>query len=96
MFEPLYDRILLEEIKEEEKRVGSIILPSNSKEKYGKGKVAYVGKGRYELGHFIATHVAVGDVVLFDLNSAQEVTVDGKELLMLRENAIMGTFKEKN
>ena len=94
MFEPLYDRVLIEEIKEEEKKVGSIILPSSSKEKYGRGKLVAVGKGRYELGHFIETHVKVGDTVLFDLNASQEVTLDGKELLMLRENAIMGTFKE--
>ena len=93
MFEPLHDKVLIKELKEPEKKVGSIIVPGNSREKYARGEVRYVGVGRTELGAFIPTTVKAGDIVLFDINSSQEVTVEGEELLMLRENAIMGTFK---
>ena len=88
---PLHDRIIIERIEESEQRVGGIIIPDNAKEKPQQGKVIAVGKGRIEKdGKVIPLDVKAGDTVLFGKYAGQEIKIDGKELLIVREEEVLG------
>lgn len=90
-FTPLHDRVLVERTEGEEKTAGGLIIPDSAKEKPAEGKVVAVGAGaRDEDGDRIALDVKEGDTVLFGKWSGTEVTVDGKELLIMKESDIMG------
>lgn len=90
-FRPLHDRVLVERVKEESKTAGGIIIPDTAKEKPSEGKVVAVGPGvRGDDGKFVALDVKKGDVVLFGKWGGTEVTIDGKELLIMKESDIMG------
>jgi len=92
-FRPLHDRVLVQRVKEESKTAGGIIIPDTAKEKPSEGKVVAVGPGtRDSDGKFIALDVKKGDRVLFGKWGGTEVTVDGKELLIMKESDIMGVI----
>ena len=88
---PLQDRVILKRVKEEEKSKGGIIIPDSAKEKPVEGKVIAVGNGKIlEDGKVRKLEVKKGDRVLFGKYSGQEVKVDGEELVILREDDIVG------
>ena len=90
-FRPLHDRVLVKRVKEEEKTKGGIIIPDTAKEKPQEGEVIAVGPGaRDEDGKRIDPDVKVGDRILFGKWSGTEVTLDGDELLIMKESDIMG------
>ena len=82
---PLHDRVIVQRVKEEEKTKGGIIIPDTAKEKPVEGKVVAVGNGKVR-----KLEVKKGDRVLFGKYSGQEVKVDGEELVILREDDIVG------
>ena len=88
---PLHDRVLVRRLESEEKTAGGLIIPDSAKEKPSEGEVVAGGAGaRKDSGELIAPAVAAGDKVLFGKWSGTEVTVDGEELLMMKESDIMG------
>ena len=91
---PLHDRIIVERIEEGEQRVGGIIIPDTAKEKPQQGKVMAVGKGRVnDEGKVIPLDVKAGDKILFGKYSGSEIKVDGEELLIMREEDILGVVE---
>lgn len=90
-FTPLHDRVLVERVESDEKTAGGLIIPDSAKEKPAEGEVVAVGAGaRDDDGERIALDVKVGDRVLFGKWSGTEVTIDGEELLIMKESDIMG------
>ena len=88
---PLHDRVLIKRVKEEEKTKGGIIIPDTAKEKPVEGKVIAVGSGKVlEDGSLRKLEVKPGDRVLFGKYSGQEIKVDGEEMVILREDDIVG------
>ena len=93
-FRPLHDRVLVRRVQEEEKTKGGIIIPDSAKEKPQEGEVVAVGTGaRSESGALVELVVKAGDRVLFGKWSGTEVSVDGEELLIMKESDIMGIIK---
>ncbi len=92
-FRPLGDRILIKRIKEEEKTKGGIIIPDTAKEKPQEGKVIAVGKGKYEEGKLIPIEVRVGDKILFGKYSGSEIKLEGEDLIIMREDDILGILE---
>ena len=91
---PLHDRVIVKRLEEEERTAGGIIIPDTAKEKPQQGKVIAVGKGRYlENGNVVPLMVKEGDRVLFSKYSGNEVKVEGEELLIMREEDILGVFE---
>ena len=90
-FKPLHDRVLVRRIEGEEKTKGGLIIPDTAKEKPAEAEVVAVGPGaRKDSGELIAPSVKAGDRVLFGKWSGTEVTIDGKELLIMKESDILG------
>jgi chaperonin GroES len=88
---PLHDRILVERIEEGETRRGGLIIPDSAKEKPQEGKVLAVGKGTVtEDGKKTPLDVKAGDRVLFGKYSGNEVTLDGHEYLIMKEEDVLG------
>ena len=93
-FRPLHDRVLVKRVKEETKTAGGIIIPGTAQEKPSEGKVVAVGPGaRGEDGKAVALDVKKGDKVLFGKWGGTEITVDGQELLIMKESDIMGIIE---
>ena len=87
---PLNDKIVVERLEAEAKTAGGIILPDTAKEKPKQGKILAIGEGKpLETGKRAPFQVKVGDRVLFTSYSGSEVTVDGKEYLILTEDDIL-------
>lgn len=92
---PLQDRILVERIEEEVKK-GNIIIPDTAKEKPQQGKVIAVGSGRIdESGKRVPMDVKKGDMILFGKYSGNEIKVDDKELLIMREEDVLAVIEKK-
>ena len=90
-FRPLRDRILARRLDEEEKTKGGIIIPDTAKEKPQEGKVIAVGGGKVkEDGKVQPLDVKKGDRVLLGKYSGTEVTLDGEEHLIIREDDVLG------
>lgn len=90
-FTPLHDRVLVRRVESEEKTAGGLIIPDSAKEKPQEGEIVSVGAGaRDDKGDRVALDVKAGDRVLFGKWSGTEVTVDGEELLIMKESDIMG------
>lgn len=89
---PLADRVVVEALEAEAKTAGGIIIPDNAKEKPQQGKVVAVGSGKVEDGKKIEMEVKVGDTILYGKYSGTEITVDGKEYLIMRESDILARF----
>jgi chaperonin GroES len=91
---PLHDRVIVKRLEEEERTSGGIIIPDTAKEKPQQGKVIAVGKGRFlENGQVVPLVVKDGDRVLFSKYAGTEVKVEGEELLIMREEDILGIFE---
>ena len=91
MLQPLHDRILIERIDEGEVRRGGLIIPDSAKEKPQEGKVLAVGTGTVaEDGKKTPLDVKAGDRVLFGKYSGSEVTLDGREYLIMKEDDVLG------
>ena len=94
MFKPLHDRVLVRRIEQDEKTKGGIIIPDTAKEKPMEGEIIAVGSGhKAEDGTVTPLDVKAGDRVLFGKWSGTEVTVDGEELLIMKESDIMGVIE---
>ena len=88
---PLHDRVLVRRIEDEPARRGAIIIPDSAKEKPQEGKVIAVGKGRVsEAGKKTPLDVKAGDRVLFGKYSGSEVKVNGEDLLIMKEEDVLG------
>ena len=88
---PLHDRILVQRIEEEKVRRSGIIIPDSAKEKPQEGQVLAVGKGTVnEDGKKTPLDVKAGDRVLFGKYSGSEVTLDGKEYVIMKEEDVLG------
>ena len=90
-FKPLHDRVLVKRIASDEKTKGGLIIPDTAKEKPAEGEIVAVGEGaRKDSGELIAPSVKKGDRILFGKWSGTEVTVDGTEMLIMKESDILG------
>ncbi|HHO75550.1 MAG TPA: co-chaperone GroES [Deltaproteobacteria bacterium] len=88
---PLQDRVLVKRIEEEEKTKGGIIIPDTAKEKPQMGMIIAAGNGKKtDDGKVIPLDVKEGDKVLFSKYAGTEVKVEGEELLIMREDDILG------
>ncbi|SFP43759.1 co-chaperone GroES [Hydrogenimonas thermophila] len=87
-FKPLANRVLVERVDEPQKTASGIIIPDNAKEKPQEAKVLAIGPEVEEEGQ-----ISVGDTVVFGKYSGTEITVDGKELLILNSDDILGIMK---
>ena len=88
---PLQDRVMVQPILEKEVQKGGIIIPDSAKEKPIEGRIKAVGEGKLnENGSRTKLSVKVGDKVLFGKYAGQSVKVDGEELLVMKEEDIMG------
>jgi len=91
---PLHDRVIVKRVEEERTSPGGIVLPDSATEKPIRGKVLAVGKGKVrDNGEVNPLDVKEGDVVLFGKYSGTEVKIDGEELLVMREEDIMGIIE---
>ena len=77
-------------VEEKEQRRGGIIIPDSAKEKPMEGKVIAVGSGRLEKGERVALELKVGDRVLFGKYAGQEIKIDDKEHVILKEDEVLG------
>ena len=90
-FRPLHDRVVVRRLEQEEKTAGGIIIPDTAKEKPQEGEVVSVGTGtRAEDGTITPLDVKAGDKILFGKWSGTEVTIDGEELIIMKESDILG------
>jgi chaperonin GroES len=90
---PLHDRVLIRRLDSEEKTAGGIIIPDTAQEKPMEGEILAAGDGaRSENGQIQALDVKTGDRVLFGKWAGTEVTVDGEELVIMKESDIMGVI----
>lgn len=95
-FRPLHDRVLLRRLDQEEKTAGGIIIPDTVQEKPMEGEIVAVGTGhRDDNGKVTALDVQAGDRVLFSKWAGTEVTIDGEEMLVMKESDIMGIIEGK-
>ena len=91
---PLHDRVIVKRLEAEEKTASGIVIPGSAAEKPDQGEIVAIGKGKIlENGDVRALDVKVGDKVLFGKYSGQAVKVDGDELLVMREEDIMGVVE---
>ena len=91
---PLHDRIIVKRLEEERKTASGIVIPDTAAEKPDQGEVKAIGKGKKtDDGKVIPIDVKVGDRVLFGKYSGQTVKVEGEELLVMREEDIMGVVE---
>ncbi|HAD87147.1 MAG TPA: co-chaperone GroES [Rhodospirillaceae bacterium] len=95
MFKPLHDRVLVRRVEQDEKTKGGIIIPDTAKEKPMEGEIIAVGSGhKAEDGTATPLDVKAGDRVLFGKWSGTEVTIDGEELLIMKESDILGVIED--
>lgn len=91
---PLQDRVIVKRVAEEEKTKGGIIIPDTAKEKPIEGEITAVGPGKIEDGKRIELSVKTGDRILFGKYAGTEVKLDGQDLLILREDDILGVIEK--
>ena len=91
---PLHDRVIVKRLDNERKTASGIVIPDNAAEKPDQGEVIAVGPGkRDDSGKLIAMDVKVGQRVLFGKYAGQGVKIDGEEVLVMREEDIMGVIE---
>ena len=91
---PLHDRVVVRRLEEEKTSPGGIVIPDSATEKPIQGEVVAVGNGKIlDSGEVRALDVKQGDKILFGKYSGTEVKVDGEELLVMREDDIMGVIE---
>jgi chaperonin GroES len=92
---PLHDRVIVKRMEEERKTASGIVIPDTAAEKPDQGEVVAVGPGkRDDSGKLITMDLKVGDRVLFGKYAGQTVKVEGQELLVMREEDIMGVVEK--
>ena len=92
-FTPLHDRVLVRRVEGDDKTAGGLIIPESAKEKPAEGIVVSCGEGaRKDSGELIEMAVSAGDKILFGKWSGTEVTLDGEELLIMKESDILGVL----
>ena len=95
-FTPLHDRILVRRIQDSETMRGGIIIPDTAKEKPQEGEVISVGKGKSnDEGKTFPLDVKAGDHILFGKWGGTEIKIDGEELLIMKEDEVLGILKRK-
>ena len=93
---PLYDRILVKRLEEEEQKIGGIIIPDTAKEKPQEGEVVAVGAGRIlENGERQGPDVKAGDKILFGKYAGTEVKYEDEEYLIMREDDILAKVTQE-
>jgi len=93
---PLYDRIVVKRIEEQETVRGGIIIPDSAKEKPQEGEVVAVGQGkRLEDGKLVPLDVKVGDRILFGKYSGSDIKLDGEEYMIMREDEVLGVLESQ-
>lgn len=93
-FRPLHDNVLVRRLEAEEEQQGGIIIPDTAKEKPQEGQILAVGPGkRQEDGSRRQISVAVDNKVLFGKYAGTEITIDGEELLVMRESDLLGVVE---
>lgn len=90
---PLGDRVVVRPEAAEEKTVSGLYIPDTAKEKPQRGTVVSAGPGRVENGNLIAMTVKAGDKVLYGKYAGSEITIDGEELMIMRESDIFGIIE---
>ena len=91
---PLYDRILIKRVDEEEKTAGGLFIPDTAKEKPQQGVVVAVGSGKIqEDGKLRQLEVKAGDKILFSKYSGNDIKIDGTEHLILREDDVLAVLE---
>ena len=91
---PLHDRLIIKRLDEARTTASGIVIPDTAAEKPEQGEVTALGKGKIlESGNVLAIDLKVGDRVLFGKYSGQTVEVEGEELLVMREEDIMGVIE---
>jgi chaperonin GroES len=92
-FKPLHDRVVVKRVEGDDKTKGGLIIPDSAKEKPAEGEVVAVGEGaRKDSGELIPMTVKAGDRILFGKWSGTEVTLNGQELLIMKESDILGVI----
>ena len=86
---PLADRVVIKPMEEAEQMRGGLYIPDTAKEKPQQGEIIAVGPGRFEKDKRVPMEVKVGDKVLYGKYSGTEVTVDGEQMLILRDSDIL-------
>lgn len=95
-FRPLHDRVLVRRVEENAKTRGGIIIPDTAKEKPQEGEIIAAGPGlRNDEGRLTPLDVKVGDRILFGKWSGTEVTIDGEELLIMKESDVLGVIETR-
>src|SRR3569832_1155989 len=89
---PLADRVVIKALEETEQMRGGLYIPDTAKEKPQQGEIVAVGPGRYEKDKRAPMDVKVGDKVLYGMYCGTEVTVDGEQLLILRESDVLAVL----
>ena len=89
---PLADRVVIKAMEESEQMRGGLYIPDTAKEKPQQGEIIAVGPGKYEDGKLVPMGVKVGDKVLYGKYSGTEVTVDGEQVLILRESDVLAVL----
>lgn len=93
-FKPLLDRVVLKRVEEENRTAGGLIIPDTAKEKPSQGIVVAVGPGgRDDDGHVVPMTLKEGDRVLFGKWSGTEIKIDGENLLIMKENEVLGILE---
>ena len=91
---PLYDRLLVRRVEEGEQVKGGIIIPDSAKEKPQEAEIIAVGNGkRLDDGKIVPLDVKAGDKVLIGKYSGNDITVEGEELVILREDEVLGVLE---
>ena len=92
---PIGDRVVVKPEAAEEKTSSGLFIPDTAKEKPQRGKVLFVGPGNVENGNRIELTVKSGDAVLYGKYAGTEITLDGEDVLIMRENDILGVIEDK-
>jgi len=90
-FTPLHDRVVVRRLESDDKTAGGLIIPDNAKEKPAEGKIVSVGEGaKDDTGARIPMDVKKGQKILFGKWSGTEISLDGEDLLIMKESDILG------
>jgi chaperonin GroES len=91
---PLHDRVIVHRLDEGEQKIGGIIIPDTAKEKPQQGRVIAAGNGKAnDNGKRIPLDVKAGDRILFGKYSGQEITIDGEEYLIMKEDEVLAVME---
>ncbi len=93
---PLYDRVVVKRLEEQQAMQGGLYIPDSAKEKPQEGEIAAIGHGkRLEDGKVVPLEVKVGDRILFGKYSGSDIKIDGVEYMIMREDEILGILDKK-